>query len=228
MAVQTTPHHDLQINVSQANNVEPVPTINVHISSLNGRYLPYKTQEPIYQWWVKQPSALSGKPAAIPNHTYSSEWNENVPNQKAACQTCTTRPTAHGTSTPASKEYYYCGRQQKGSIYYPSVTAYQSHSDLTADHARVPNRFRRTYQDNGRTKAPESTDDAKPFCAKAPWAIPFAYGDKLKAELELLQQQGIIAPVTEPTNGAPQLWLLPKRTQTTSECAYTSPASTDT
>ena len=42
MAVQLTPHHDQlppQINVSQANDsntVEPAPTINIHISSLNG------------------------------------------------------------------------------------------------------------------------------------------------------------------------------------------------
>ena len=39
MAVQTTPHQDPQINTSQAvngNNVEPDPTINIHVSSLNG------------------------------------------------------------------------------------------------------------------------------------------------------------------------------------------------
>ena len=36
--------------------------------------------------------------------------------------------------------------------------------------------------------------DAKPFCVKALRLIPFAYRDKLKAELELLQEQDIIAP----------------------------------
>ena len=33
------------------------------------------------------------------------------------------------------------------------------------------------------------TQDVKPFCVKTPCSIPFAYRDKLKTELELLQQQ---------------------------------------
>ena len=33
------------------------------------------------------------------------------------------------------------------------------------------------------------TDDAKPFCVKTPHTIPFAFRDKLKAEIDLLQQQ---------------------------------------
>ena len=41
--------------------------------------------------------------------------------------------------------------------------------------------------------------DVVPFCVKTPSAIPFAYRDILKAELELLQNQGIIIPVTEVT-----------------------------
>jgi len=32
-----------------------------------------------------------------------------------------------------------------------------------------------------------STGDAKPFCVNTPRSIPFAYRDKLKAELELLE-----------------------------------------
>ena len=54
------------------------------------------------------------------------------------------------------------------------------------------------------------TDDALPFCVKAPRAIPFAYRDKLKAELELLQQ-GIIAPVTEPTEWCAPIVVAPKK-----------------
>ena len=45
-----------------------------------------------------------------------------------------------------------------------------------------------------------STCQAKPFCVTSPRTIPFAYRDKLAAELDLLQQQNIIAPVTEPTD----------------------------
>ena len=43
------------------------------------------------------------------------------------------------------------------------------------------------------------TEGAKLFCVKAPQSVPFAYREKLKEELYLLQQQGIIAPVTEVT-----------------------------
>ena len=35
------------------------------------------------------------------------------------------------------------------------------------------------------------TENAQPFCVTTPWAVPFAYRDKLKAELDLLQSQGI-------------------------------------
>jgi len=43
------------------------------------------------------------------------------------------------------------------------------------------------------------TDDVKPFRVNTPRSIPFAYRDKLKAELELLESQNIITPVTEAT-----------------------------
>jgi len=41
--------------------------------------------------------------------------------------------------------------------------------------------------------------NAKPFCVHTPCTIPFAYCDKLKAELDLLESQNVIAPVTEAT-----------------------------
>jgi len=60
-------------------------------------------------------------------------------------------------------------------------------------------------------------EGAKPFCVKAPLsvAVPFAYREKLKAELELLQQQNIIAPVTQvtewcvvmPKRGTDRMWM---------------------
>ena len=42
------------------------------------------------------------------------------------------------------------------------------------------------------------TDNATPFCVSTPRTIPYAYRDKVK--LETLQSQGIIEPVTEPTD----------------------------
>ena len=41
--------------------------------------------------------------------------------------------------------------------------------------------------------------------------VPFAYRDKLKAELELLQQQGIIGPVTEATQWCAPIVVIPKK-----------------
>ena len=43
------------------------------------------------------------------------------------------------------------------------------------------------------------TEDIEPFCFNTPRSKPFAYRDKLKAELELLESQHIIAPVTAVT-----------------------------
>ena len=40
------------------------------------------------------------------------------------------------------------------------------------------------------------TENPEPFCVNTPRSIPFAYREKLKAELYLLQEQKIIAPIT--------------------------------
>ena len=55
------------------------------------------------------------------------------------------------------------------------------------------------------------TEEAEPFCIKAPRSIPFAYCDKLKKELDLLQQQGIIVPVTEVTEWCAPIVVMPKK-----------------
>ena len=55
------------------------------------------------------------------------------------------------------------------------------------------------------------TKDAKPFCVNTPRKVPFAFPDKLKAELDLLQDQGVIAPVTEPTELCSHIIVMPKR-----------------
>ncbi len=53
--------------------------------------------------------------------------------------------------------------------------------------------------------------DAKSFCINTPRAVPFAYHDKLETELNLLQSQGIIAPVTEPTEWCAPIVVTPKK-----------------
>ena len=55
------------------------------------------------------------------------------------------------------------------------------------------------------------TPGAIPFCVKTPQTIPFAYRDKLKAELDLLQDQGIIVPVTEVTEWCAPIVVTPKK-----------------
>ena len=55
------------------------------------------------------------------------------------------------------------------------------------------------------------TDNAQPFCVHTPRAIPFAFRDKLKAELDLLQEQGVIAPVTYPTEWCAPIVITPKK-----------------
>ena len=54
-------------------------------------------------------------------------------------------------------------------------------------------------------------DDAQPFSVKAPRSIPFAYREKLRQELDSLQQQDIIAPVTQPTEWCAPIVVTPKK-----------------
>ena len=54
-------------------------------------------------------------------------------------------------------------------------------------------------------------EGAVPFCVKTPRSIPFAYREKLKAELQTLQDQGIIAPVTQVTEWCAPIVVTPKK-----------------
>ena len=55
------------------------------------------------------------------------------------------------------------------------------------------------------------TDDAKPFCVNTPRSVPFAYRDKHRAMLTVLQTQGTIEPVTEPTEWCAPIVVTPKK-----------------
>ena len=57
----------------------------------------------------------------------------------------------------------------------------------------------------------ELVDNAQPFCVQTPRAIPFAYREKLKNELDLLFSQGIITPVTTPTEWCAPIVVTPKK-----------------
>ena len=53
--------------------------------------------------------------------------------------------------------------------------------------------------------------NARPFCVTTPRTVPFAYRDKLQNEIDLLVSQGIIAPVTEPTEWCAPIVVTPKK-----------------
>ena len=54
-------------------------------------------------------------------------------------------------------------------------------------------------------------DNVKLFCVNTPRAIPFAYRDKLKAELNLLEEQQIIAPIITATEWCAPIVVTPKK-----------------
>ena len=54
-------------------------------------------------------------------------------------------------------------------------------------------------------------DNAKPFCVSAPRMIPYSYRGKVQKELHSLQVQGIIEPVTEPTEWCAPIVVTPKK-----------------
>ena len=54
-------------------------------------------------------------------------------------------------------------------------------------------------------------DDAKPFCVNTSRTIPYAYREKLKAELQSLEEQGMIAPLSYPTEWCAPIIVAPKK-----------------
>ena len=52
---------------------------------------------------------------------------------------------------------------------------------------------------------------AVPFCVNTPWSIPFAFRDKLRAELDLLLLQEVIAPIAKPTEWCAPIVVTPKK-----------------
>ena len=63
------------------------------------------------------------------------------------------------------------------------------------------------------------TNNARPFCVTTPRTVPLAYREKLQKEIDLLVRQGIIAPVTDPTEWcAPIVVALKKNSDGTRMC----------
>ena len=54
-------------------------------------------------------------------------------------------------------------------------------------------------------------DDVFPYCVKTPRTIHFAYRDKYQKEIDLFVEQGIITPVTVPTDWCAPIVVVPKK-----------------
>lgn len=54
-------------------------------------------------------------------------------------------------------------------------------------------------------------EDAKPFCVTAPRRVPLSLREPLKKELQRLQEEGIITPVTAPTEWCAPIVVAPKK-----------------
>ena len=63
----------------------------------------------------------------------------------------------------------------------------------------------------GETYKIELMDNAQPFCVNAPRTVPLPLQDKLKAELDLLEQQGIIERQQKPTAWCAPIVVAPKK-----------------
>ena len=97
---------------------------------------------------------------------------------------------------------------------HPTVSVNQVDGNSTAE--SLASQFPTVFDGNIRTMEGEKfsislKEDAVPFCVKTPRSIPFAYRDKLKTELDLLQEQGIIAPVTQATEWCAPIVVAPKK-----------------
>ena len=55
------------------------------------------------------------------------------------------------------------------------------------------------------------TDNAQPFCVNTPRFVPYAFLDKLKEEIALLEAQGVIKAVTEPTEWCAPIVVIPNK-----------------
>ena len=236
MAVHTTPHQDQyspRISASQGHTIGPAPTIDVHISSLNGdadiKTLPDSGAD----------ISVAGK-AALKS---LGEHEDNLlPSQIVPRAVNGTRMHPIGklpvTLTLGQRKFVddlhiytdvegilLSWKAAKGLSILPQCypkpcdTAF-TNAITTTHHVPASQQIMQEFPSvfDGRIQTMEGekfhialTDNAKPFCVRAPRAIPFAYRDKLKAELELLQYQGIITPVTEPTEWCAPIVVTPKK-----------------
>ena len=130
------------------------------------------------------------------------------------------------TSIPKCLEYSSLGKPQKGSTFYPQPSKITSIASITTEtpsltmqtkeSQNIMREFPSVLDSRIKTIDGEKfhitlAENAKPFCVNTPRAIPYAYRDKLKAELELLQSQGIITPVTVPTEWCAPIVVTPQR-----------------
>ena len=193
---QLPPSHPSALNCKAT--VQTLPDFGADIS-VAGKNQPFGTSP----WAPRQPPAL-------PRHTSSCQWHCHVPYWQATRENVSRNPrirwglphlsrcdgnTAVLESSQSTQILPECyPHPPPASTPNPSQVAVINANHTTTSHkimAEYPSVF------DGQIKTMKfHITDAKQFCAHAPRAIPFAYRDKLQTELELLQSQGVIAPLS--------------------------------
>ena len=238
MAIHTNPDQDErlpQINLSRVINspaFEPAPTIQVHMSALNGHA-------------TVQALPDSGADISVAGNTLLQHLHEHAGNLLPSNITPRTvngtkmhpigkLPVTLSLGTRHFTDDFHIYPEVSGVLRswkaakglnvlpecYPQPTEMPNPHPVAAISTSKALEIMTEYPSvfDGQIKTMEGekfriilTDDAKPFCVHTPRVIPFAFRDKLRAELELLQNQGVIAPVTEPTEWCAPIVVTPKK-----------------
>ena len=104
---------------------------------------------------------------------------------------------------PAKQSSTFSTDEETDQVDRAGTSTYETHAIPTVD--QIISEFPSVFDGQIRTMPGEKfhislTQGARPFCVTTPRTIPFAYCEKLKQEIDLLVTQGVITPVTEPTD----------------------------
>ena len=218
-------------------SAEPAPTINVHVSALNGSATVTALPDSGADISVAGPDTITMigdhcknlLPSDMVPRGVTGHWMTPIGQLPVTITlgTVTYRDTLH--IYPAVKGVLLSWKTSKAlrvlppnypsplsSPGTPSISVATTTKESTSPILDPAKEFPTVFDGNIKQMDGEEfhitlTEGAKPFCIKTPCTVPFAYRDKLKAELEILEAQGIIAPVTYPTEWCAPIVVTPKK-----------------
>ena len=221
-----------QTYLASAQQVVPAPTITVHMSTLNGEATVTALPHSGADISIAGPSLLH----QLNEHPHNLIQSTMVPRavNGSTMQPLGKLPINITLNNCQLNEEFHIYPQVSGvllswqvakrlnilSAHYPKPVCPQDPPKVAAIGVLPPGDIQNEYPMvfDGMVKSMEGeyfhialTDDAKPFCVRTPRTIPFAFRDKLKAALDLLQEQNIIAPVNEPTDWCALIVVTPKK-----------------